>query len=312
MKNIILNIKLSFLFFCLPLVTKVSGQQIANSSHISETRAIWNPAFTATGSDMIFDGFFRMQWLGFAGAPVSGYASLQYPLLDYNMSGGLLLSFDKTGPVSKLGAQLNYAYHLKGVLAKHGQLSLGASANFQQYSFDGSREIFNEEGDMLLLGDRNTTTFPSFGGGFYYVSSTRAYKDNTFFIGVAMSQIYSSKVLINGFDQIRQNHMHLNIGGRFYNYDTYIEPMITANIVNPAIVDVLYGLKYEKEDAFWAGIGFSSASIVAFQGGVIMDEFGSRDAKLKLGVLGTYGVGGAVAQAGPGFEFYIAYLFDKD
>jgi type IX secretion system PorP/SprF family membrane protein len=289
---------------------QMAGQQVANSTHISEARTYWNPAFTAVGNDMIFDGFFRMQWIGFSGAPVSGFASFQYPLLDYNMSGGVLLNFDKTGPVSKLGVQLNYAYKLKEALSKYGQLSLGISANFQQYVFNGSNEIFNQQDDPLIFRNRSSSFYPSIGGGFFYTSNVREYKGNTFFVGAAMNHIYSSQVLINDFDQVRQKHIHLNVGGRFYSYDTYLEPMITANIVNPDIIDVLYSLKFEKENAFWAGLGFSGAGIMALQGGVIMDRFGNRYAKLKIGVLANYGISSALSNAGPGIEFYIGYNFD--
>ncbi len=290
---------------------QMMGQQVANSTHISEARTYWNPAYTAIGNDMIFDGFFRMQWIGFSGAPLSGFASFQYPLLDYNMSGGVLLNFDKTGPVSKLGAQINYAYKLKEVLSRYGQLSLGISANFQQYSFNGTNEIFNQPDDPLIFRNRSSVFFPSLGGGFFYTSNIREYKGNTFFLGAAMNHIYTTQVLINDFDQVRQKHFHFNVGGRFYNYDTYFEPMITANLVKPDIIDVLYSLKFEKEDAFWAGLGFSGSGIMALQGGVILDRFGgNRYAKLKLGVLANYGVSSALANTGAGFEFYVGYNFD--
>jgi type IX secretion system PorP/SprF family membrane protein len=286
------------------------GQQVANSTHISEARTYWNPAYTAVGNNMIFDGFFRMQWLGFSGAPVSGFASFQYPLMDYNMSAGALLNFDKTGPVSKVGVQLNYAYKLKEVLSRYGQLSLGISANFQQYAYNGANEIFNQQDDPSIFKDRNSAFFPSIGGGFFYTSNVREYKGNTFFFGAAMNHIYSSQVLVNDFDQVRQKHFHINVGGRFYSYDSYLQPMITANIVKPDIIDVLYSLKYEKEDTFWAGLGFSGTGIMAVQGGVIMDQFGSKYGKLKLGVLANYGVSSALSNTGAGFEFYVGYNFD--
>lgn len=288
----------------------VNGQQIANSSHIAETRVAWNPALTAVGNDMIFDGFFRSQWLGFSGAPLSGFASFQYPLVKYNMSGGALLHFDQTGPVSKLGLQLNYAYKLKEVLSRYGQLSFGISGNFQQYSFNGSNQIFNDPNDTSISTGRVSSFFPSVGGGFYYVSSTREYKENTFFVGVALNQIFATQVLVNDFDQVRQKHIHFNIGGRFYSYDTYLEPMITANIVNPDIIDVLYSLKFEKENTFWCGLGFASSSMVAMQGGVIMDRFGGKYAQLRVGGLATYGVGSSLSRTGPGFELYVGYTFD--
>ncbi|MBC7884683.1 MAG: type IX secretion system membrane protein PorP/SprF, partial [Saprospiraceae bacterium] len=141
--------------------------------------------------------------------------------------------------------------------------------------------------------------------------NVREYKGNTFFIGGAVNQIYTTKVLVNDFDQVRQKHIHFNVGGRFYNYDTYLEPMITANIVAPDIIDVLYGLKFEMENAFWAGLGFSSAGIAAVQGGVIMNKFGNRYAQLRIGGLATYGLGSTLSKSGPGFELYVGYYFDK-
>lgn len=62
-----------------------------------------------------------------------------------------------------------------------------------------------------------------------------------------------------------QKHFHFNVGGRFYSYDYYLEPMITANMVNPDIIDVLYSLKFEKENAFWTKLGFSGSGIFALR-----------------------------------------------
>jgi type IX secretion system PorP/SprF family membrane protein len=124
------------LFVMILTINRISAQQIGNSSHLSETRVAWNPAVTAFDNFGVFDAFFRMQWLGFSGAPVTGFISAQYPLIRQNMSFGGILHFDQTGPVSKFGVQLNYAYKLKEVLGRYDQLSLGISGNFQQYIFN--------------------------------------------------------------------------------------------------------------------------------------------------------------------------------
>jgi type IX secretion system PorP/SprF family membrane protein len=304
MNKIIFIAAISTLFCC-----KSIAQQLANSSHIGEVRAAWNPAFTAIGNDVVADGFFRMQWLGFNGAPASGFISYQYPFVKNNISCGALLHFDKTGPVSKMGIQFNFAYKVKSILQKYDQLSLGLSANFQQYSFNSSGQIFNDADDQLILNSRVGRFFPSVGTGFFYISNTREFKDNTFFVGLAVNQLYTTKVLINDFDQVRQKHIHFNIGGRITNYDTYVEPMITVNLVKPDIIDVLYSLRFEKENTFWAGAGYASSGMMAIQGGIILDEFGNRYSKLRIGILANYGLGSSLAKTGPGFEFYIGYNF---
>lgn len=310
MKRIITG--LLFITISLFVRCDVYAQQLPNSSHIPFARSAWNPAFTAVGTEMITDGFFRMQWLGFTGAPVTGYASLQYPFLDYNMSGGIMLHMDKTGPVSKTGGQINYAYKVPQFLGRYAQLSLGLSGSFHQYSFNGGNELFNDEGDLLISAGRNTSFFPSLGGGFYYVSNTREYRGNTFFLGGSASQVMTTKVLVQELNQTRLTHYHLNAGGRFYSYDYFVEPMITANYVNPEILDVLYSLRFEMDDAFWAGIGYASSGMAAIQGGVILDRFGSRYAQLKIGLLANYSILSSLSNTGPGVEFYISHNFDMD
>ncbi len=299
-----------FVYFFTGYVS-INAQQIPNSSHISDTRIVWNPAFTAVGKNIIADAFLRMQWLGFEGAPFSGFASLQYPINKYNMSAGAVVHYDRTGPVSKTGLQLNYAYKLKEFLGKYGQMSLGLSANFQQYAFNPSSLLFNDQNDLLLNNVRQSSFFPSIGTGFFYVSNTREYRGNSFFVGAAINQLFTTDVLVNDFDQVRQKHIHFNVGGRIYGDDMYVEPMITANLVQPDIIDILYGLRYEMRDAFWAGLGFSGTKILALQGGVILPNLGDNYGQVRIGALANLGLSSAVQQAGPGVEFYISYSFER-
>ncbi len=288
----------------------LQAQQLPNSSHIGETRSFWNPALTAPGNDMIADAFFRMQWLGFQGAPLSGFASVQYPFIKQNMSAGGYLNVDKTGPVSKLGLQLNYAYHLKKFLTKYGKMSIGVSANMQQYSYNGVNAIYQDVDDHIINNSRVSSFFPSAGMGFFYTTNTREYVGNAVFVGAGINQVFTTKVLVNEFDQVRQKHIHFNFGGRFGYHDSYLEPMITANMVAPGLVDVLYSLRYEMQNAFWAGLGFSNEGMAAIQGGVIIDRFGNRYSKLRLGVIANYGLTSTLSKAGPGLEFYGAYHFN--
>ncbi|KXK36460.1 MAG: PorP/SprF family type IX secretion system membrane protein [Saprospiraceae bacterium] len=290
----------------------VAGQQLPNSSMLSETRTIWNPAYTANENNMIIDAFARTQWLGFSGAPATGFAGVQYPFVTYNMSAGGLIHYDKTGPVSKIGLQLNYAYKLRQVLSRYGQLSLGIGADFEQYSFNGSGEVFNDLDDILINNARASSFFPSLSAGFFYTSNIRPYRGNSFFVGAAMSQVFTTEVLVNDFNQVRQKHYHFNLGGKIYYYDSYFEPMITANLVQPDLIDVLYSVKYEMRDAFWAGVGFSGGGMAAVQGGVILSDLGENDAVMKIGVLGSYGLSAKLAKTGPGFEVYIGYYLEQD
>ena len=86
--------------------------------------------------------------------------------------------------------------------------------------------------------------------------------------------------------------------------------MITANLVSPDIIDVLYSLKFEKENTFRCGLGFASFSMVALQPGIIFDKIVSRYTQFRIGALPSYGVGSSLSKTCPGLESYVTYNFD--
>ena len=305
--------KLLFIFSIITLsgITQLSAQQLAQSTFVEEAKHYWNPAATGVDENMRTSLFFRQQWLGFgSSAPRTGFLSFQYPFIDMNMSAGAIINFDQTGPVSKKGLQLTYAYKLKEILGEDSQLSLGINAGFQQYGFNPSSQIFNDAGDQLLQGSSSSALYPAIGAGIYYLSSTREYDGNVFFAGFAYRNAFTTDVLINDSNQVRERHVHFNIGTRVYQQDSYIEPSITVNYSKPDLVDIRAGLRYEMEEAFWAGLGYSTTNEVSFQGGVILPEFGNRYGSLRIGGLGNFGISDNLSNFGPGFEIFVGYSYD--
>jgi len=201
---------------------------------------------------------------------------------------------------------------LKEFLGEDSQLSLGINAGFQQYVFDPASQIFNDVDDVLLQGSSSSTLYPTIGGGVYYLSNTKEYDGNAFFVGFSYRNAFTTEVLINNTDQVRERHVHFNIGTRVYQRYSYIEPSITVNYTAPEQVDIRAGLRFEFEDSFWGGLGYSTVNEVSIQGGVILPEFGNRYGKLRIGALGNIGISDDVKEFGPGFEVFIGYLYDID
>lgn len=299
------------LLFC-GILQEGESQQMAQSSFVDEAKHYWNPAATGIDHNMRTSLFFRQQWLGFGGGPRTGFLSFQYPFVDLNMSAGAIVNFDQTGPVSKKGLQLTYAYKVKDFLGEDSQLSLGINAGFQQYVFDPSSQVFNDVDDVLLQGTSTSTAYPAVGGGIYFLSNTKEYDGNVFFAGLAYRNAFTTDVLINGNNQQRERHMHLNVGTRVYQRYSYIEPSITVNYTSPEQVDIRAGLRFEMEDSFWGGLGYSTTNEVSIQGGVVVPEFGGRYAKLRIGALANMGISSDVKEFGPGFEIFVTYLYDID
>ncbi len=286
------------------------AQQLPYMSMLSEAKSYWNPANTATGSTMNLDLFVRRQWVGFSGAPTTGFINYQLPLVNNNMSVGGSINYDQTGPVAKVGANLNYAYKLLDALGEDSQLSLGITAGGQSYSLNTANAIVNDN-DPLIGQKTSSGFFPNVGLGFYYISDNRDFKsDNTFFCGLAFNQFYQANVLVNDFNQQRISHVVFDLGTRLYSYDSFFEPSINVNYVNPEIMNLALGAKYEVREKFWAGLGYSTVSDVNIQGGIIMPDFGGRDGRLRAGVLSNIGLTSSFQNFGPGFELFLRYEFD--
>ena len=292
----------------------LNGQQLPYSSQFSETKDLWNPANTAVANSMYIDAFFRQQWLGFGnGAPTTGYGSLQMPFVDYNMSAGGNIIFDKTGPVSKFGLNLNYAYKLKEVLGDDSQLSFGVNGGFSNYSINTSSLIVNNIEDPLVAGNSQSKFFPSLGAGLYFISNTDEKRaTHSFNLGLAFLQAYESNLLVASADQKRTRHVVFNMGTKFYGDDGYFEPAFLINFVNPEIMELQVAARYEMNDRFWGGLGYSNVNELGIQGGFILNEFGNRYSKLRIGALSNIAITDRIKQFGPSFEILVRYEFDME
>ena len=288
------------------------AQQLSHTTPFQEMHHVWNPAFTAPGTDMAFSAFYRQKWVGFQGAPNTAAVSMQYPFVDMNMSAGGILISDWTGNVNKTGIQLNYAYKLKELLNRDDQLVIGIDGYFHQYRFDASKATTNVIDDPILNNSRQTKFIPSFGAGIAYFSGTEEYgSDNLFYVGFSTLQLLASDVLIDSGNAKRERHYFANMGTKLFGYDYYIEPSFQINYVNPQIIDYVVGAKYEMEETFWAGLAYSSLNDFSLNGGVILDEIGGRYTQLKIGALASIN-SGAIVNAGPNFELFVAYTLDVD
>ncbi|MBT8191097.1 MAG: PorP/SprF family type IX secretion system membrane protein [Saprospiraceae bacterium] len=305
------KIKLLFVGLVLTLTSiEIQAQQLPYTSPLQEMHHIWNPAFTAPGTLMEASAFYRKQWFGFDNAPNTAFASIQYPFVDMNMSAGGAIISDKTGPVSKFGIELNYAYKLREIFSDEDQISLGINGYMFQYSFNPGGEKFNDPDDPLFGTASQSGFNPSLGVGFAYFSATEEYgRDNIFYFGLATLQSFSPDLNLASGKANREQHIFGNIGVKWMGYGWYLEPSLQVNYVRPELIDYIIGMKYEMEETFWAGIALSSVNDYTINGGIIMNDINGRYTSLKIGAVA--GINGSLG-TGPSFEFYIAYRADMD
>jgi type IX secretion system PorP/SprF family membrane protein len=161
MRNLILLI---FVFSSLISV----AQQTPQTSFFTQSRANWNAAYTGMNEQISVNTFLRQQWLGFGlDAPRTLSLDFQYPFVDLNMAAGAAIHYDQTGPVSKRGINLNYAYQVKDLGLNEGQLSFGIMAGGHQYVFNPSDQVVTNDVDQFLESGTQTAFYPSVGGGIF-------------------------------------------------------------------------------------------------------------------------------------------------
>lgn len=306
--------KLIYALLLFAMAFNLEAQQLPYTSALQDLQHIWNPAFTAPSNNLEFTGFYRKQWIGLENAPNTAVATVQYPFQDMNMSAGGAIVSDRSGPISKLGLQASYAYKLKELLNDNDQLSLGINGFFYQYRFDPSKEVILQPDDEVILNMMTQTKFsPSLGFGFAYFTNIEDFgTDNGFFIGGSVLQSLQSNLpLSSGTSAPRVRHYFFNVGTRFFNYENMIEPSVQINYLDPELIDIILGVRYELEETFWAGINYSSLNELSINGGVILNDVGDKYSSLRIGAMANINAG-AISSAGPGLEFYIAYRFDMN
>ncbi len=309
MKTIKIMIHVCFL---LVIANTVKAQQFPYASAFTDTKHIWNPAFTATGDEMIGSVYFRQQWLGIGTkkAPRLMFASIQYPFRKQNMSLGGALYSDKAGPITNNSVVINYSYKLKSLLFRYDQLSIGIKARGTQFSFNATEEIYREGGDPLLLVNRNSKFYPAAGAGFSYISNQREYQGNSFFAGLAFMQAVSTNLLIQNNDFARQLHLFGHIGTKLYNRASFWELSASVNYTAPQLLDIILTANYDYNDSFWAGLSYSTVNDLFFQSGFYVRDIGNNNSYMKIGVAGNLNVTKELVNAGPGFELILTYHTD--
>ena len=181
--------------------------------------------------------------------------------------GGALYT-DVTGPTSKTGMYLSYAYHLRAT--DDTKLSLGLSGGLMQYRVDGTKITLADPGDLTLANTLMTKIVPDFGFGAYWYNED-------FYVGLSVPQFIQAKLDFSndGAQTLSKltSHFYLNGGYTFeINSDFSVEPsmmMRYSYAVNPQFdiatkgiyqKNYYLGLMARTQDAFAIMAGYQTAN----------------------------------------------------
>lgn len=244
------------------------GQQIPQYSQYMLNDYILNPAMTGQHDYWEVKSNNRLQWIGITDAPRTFILSAHGPFKKYNMGMGGSVFADITGPTSRVGFYLSYAYHLK--LSKSLKLGMGLSFGLLQYRIDGTKVTLYDNGDPVFVNQMMTvyTADATFGLNL---------KHKNFNFGISLPQIIGNdlKFLENQEDpqsQLARHYMAMG-GYTFHVGDFGIMPNLLVKYVFPTMPQFDAGLKFDWRDQFWIGASYRHDDAVSFLGGLSYKDF---------------------------------------
>ncbi|HCS20951.1 MAG TPA: hypothetical protein DIW47_10405 [Bacteroidetes bacterium] len=178
--------KLFILFFSILYLMPAKAQQDPMFSQYLYNMLAFNPAYAGSRDLLSSTLFYRNQWAGFEGAPVTVNGSVHSPFRNSRGSWGINLMNDRIGIQSQNMINFNYAYRIPG---SRGNYSLGLSGGMYQFSYNYNDLQNGQQNDPLFQGNETHRLFNA-GFGAYYQSSKMA-------LGFSVPHLFTSNV----FDQ---------------------------------------------------------------------------------------------------------------
>ena len=224
-----------------------------------------NPAVAGSKECMDIKTGYRLQWMGFEGAPKTGYLSFQSRLKqkqkkpDQSYHGiGLYLEKDQVGPIGTTYIYPAYAYHIP--LNKGYTLSGGVFAGVQQYSFDNNLTLFNPI-DNATGASENVWIFPDITAGLWLYHES-------LYAGLAAGQLYNKHIKGPG-GQIGINsrierHYNFTAGYRFLlgeGQSLIPSTMVKFILLAPPSIDM--NVMWDYENLFTLGVSYRNVDAVA-------------------------------------------------
>lgn len=244
----------------------VHGQQLNASSFYEMYGVLHNPATVGSQRHGVIGGTFRTQWNAMPGGPKTGLIFGSTYLQKAKIGIGGYLYNDVTGPTTRNGLQMSYAYHIP--MKNDAVFSLGLEARLQQFSYDKAKlqSALGANDPVIAGSDKRFKGDAGFGA---------AFTSKKFTVGASVSQLIQSKLnLYEGSGNpteearlYRHYYFHSN-----YNWDvdhtTKIIPNILFIYLPNAPLEVQGGVRVEHNNIFWYGLTWRAEQAWLISAGV--------------------------------------------
>lgn len=241
------------------------AQQLPHFSQYMQNDFVLNPAVAGSYDYSPILLTFRSQWTGFNDAPTTQTVSAHTALFQ-NMGVGGFLFNDKTGPISRMGLQLAYAYHLRAGAKSY--LSFGVGGMMYQHILNKSLITLDEPDDNAMLGDKTRKFMADAVFGMKYTYEG-------FYFGFSAPQLVQSELKINDSKQNKLvRHYFVNTGYKInINEDFAIEPSVLFKAIATAPMQLDGNLRFIYKDMLWLGTSYRNGDASVIMLGVKKNSF---------------------------------------
>lgn len=266
MKNICLSLVLT-----VGLGSSSFGQQIPQYTQWSMHQFAGNPAHAGIKKCVDIHTLYRMQWVGFDGAPKSGFLTISIPLdskrrkyLSARHGTGFKFETDKIGQFSLNRINMAYAAHFN--FDKYKRLSLGIYGGVMQFSYDPAQTYTADPDPAVMKQGSFVAPDASFGAW---------YNDEKYYIGLSLQNLFPSRWEDIG--NTSRNRFHASLNGAYQlsiSETVSLTPAFNLRVPpsGPASVDLNLHLDYNNLLGF--GIGYRNTdALMAFVSLKIKEQF---------------------------------------
>lgn len=269
----------SVVFFLTFFSFAVSAQQKPQYTQYIFNNFLLNPALSGIENYTDIKLGYRKQWSGITDAPQTTFLSANWslgseylwknplslpekdadPMSDNYMQNytaspphhgmGALIVSDKAGPLSRIDANLTYAYHLK--VGEKYNLALGVGAGLSSISIDVNKIVLENQNDPTLTNLRERQIKPDLNIGVWYYGPQ-------LFLGASIQQLLPQSLNYSTYIAEEQGkevaHYFVTGGYKFFIDDTmYILPSIMAKKTTASPMSIDMNAKFSVKDKFWVG-----------------------------------------------------------
>jgi type IX secretion system PorP/SprF family membrane protein len=267
--------KRSAIVFLLSAFSIAGATQQLNSTSFYELYSVLhNPATAGSKEHAVIGSSYKRQWSGMPGSPQTSLLYGQAYLPKAKIGLGGYLYDDRTGPTSRTGLQLAYAYHIR--VKEKSFFSLGIESRLQQLRFDKEKlqaELTLIDPVAVNLGNRMKADA---GFGIAYTSPTIK-------VGAAVSQLIQTKYKL--YEQVGTFAEQSRLYRHYYLHASYVSETDESTKIIPnllliylpnAPMEVQSGVRIDN-NLVWFGLSWRARQSWMVAAGVKVKE------KLSLG-----------------------------